>query len=321
MEMDIHFSDRILRSRGASLVSGKIHTFQVNVGYLCNQECAHCHHKANSKRDEVMTWKTMQIIVRKAKDAHVGTVDITGGAPELNPDIKRFITELKKNGHRILFRTNITAFLDEGFKDIPAFLKANGIEIIASLPCYLCDETDQQRGEGVFVKSIQGLKILNSLGYGIDKRSPLHLVYNPYEAFLPPPQSDLQKEYKKVLKESHGVEFTDLYTITNMPMGRFWEDLEKQGLEKDYMDLLKKSFNPSTLDSLMCLGQINIGWDGRLYDCDFNQALGMDIAIARARNIADLDVRRFPPRTIRTADHCYGCTAGTGSSCGGALVK
>jgi radical SAM/Cys-rich protein len=293
----------------------------VNVGYLCNQECGHCHHRAGPKREEVMAWNTMQAVIDRAKEMGIGTVDITGGAPEMNPRIRPFVRELRRNGHTILFRTNLTAFLEEGYRDIPQFLRENRVEIIASLPCYFKDETDQQRGEGVFIRSIKGLKVLNSEGFGTAGGLPLHLVYNPYEAFLPPPQSDLEKDYRRILMESYGIEFTDLYTITNMPMGRFWEDIRSQGLDEAYMKLLVESFNPSTLGSLMCLGQVNVGWDGSLYDCDFNQAMGMDTVVGKARTIFELEGSKVPPRTIRTADHCYGCTAGSGSSCGGALVK
>jgi len=315
------FQDIVEGAIGIPLKSSRIHTFQVNVGYLCNQECHHCHHTAGPHREEVMSEGMMDIIVEKARQAKVQTVDITGGAPEMNPNIKGFIEKLRKNGHRFMFRTNITCFLDVPYRDIPLFLRDNKVEVIASLPCYYREETDCLRGDGVFEKSIEGLRLLNSLGYGIKEELPLHLVYNPYEPFLPPPQADLEKDYKRILKENHDIEFTDLYSITNMPMGRFKESLKEKGLEAEYMKLLKDNFNPSTISSLMCLGQINIGWDGKLYDCDFNQALKMSIPIGEAYNIKDLDAKKIPLRSIRTDDHCFGCTAGTGSSCGGALVK
>ncbi|MDG6225188.1 MAG: arsenosugar biosynthesis radical SAM protein ArsS [Candidatus Thermoplasmatota archaeon] len=314
------FAKRIREIRGSTLESGDVHTFQVNVGLICNQECHHCHHRAGSERDELMDRDTMMAIVVKAKEAGVKTVDITGGAPEMVPHIKEFILALKNNGHRIMFRTNLTAFLDEPYRDFPHFLSEIGVEVIASLPCYYKEETDCLRGDGVFHKSIEGLKVLNGLGYGIKKGLPLHLVYNPYEPFLPPPQQDLEKDYKRILRENHGIEFTDLYSITNMPMGRFLDDLREKGLEEEYMKLLTDNFNPDTVEALMCLGQINIGWDGKLYDCDFNQAMGMDISIGGAKNIVDIDAENIPKRPILTGDHCFGCSAGSGSSCGGALV-
>jgi len=314
------FEHAAAKVQNGPLVTKGIHTFQVNVGLRCNHECSHCHHKAGPDRDEIMSWETMTEVIEKAREAEIPIIDITGGAPEMNPRIRQFITELKRNGHHIMLRTNLTALLESENIDLAGFYRDNGLELIASLPCYEKDEVDCVRGEGVFAKSIEALKLLNDLGYGMDPELILNLVYNPMADFLPPPQKALKEEYQHILEKDFGIHFTDLFTITNMPMGRFLEDLKKVGKEESYKDLLKNTFNPSTVPNLMCLFQINIGWDGRLYDCDFNQALGISTIPGFARSIGDLDASDIPMRKISTGEHCFGCTAGAGSSCGGALV-
>jgi radical SAM/Cys-rich protein len=306
---------------GEKLRTREIHTFQINVGYLCNQSCTHCHHKAGPEREEIMSWETMEGIVQKAKEAEIPIIDITGGAPELNPHIREFITALKRNGHQIMLRSNLTVLLEDECRDLPEFYRDNGIELITSLPCYEKAEVDCVRGDGVFERSIEALKVLNHLGYGVDPDLKLDIVFNPMAAFLPPPQDALKEEYTEILWKDFKIRFTELFTITNMPMGRFLEDLVEKGQKEEYMQLLTGSFNPDTLKNLMCLFQINIGWDGTLYDCDFNQALGLRTVQDFGQNIKDLDAGKIKVREIVTGEHCFGCTAGSGSSCGGALVE
>ncbi len=306
---------------GSTLRTGEIHTFQVNIGLKCNQECSHCHHQAGPERDEMMTWETMEMIIDKAREAEIPIIDITGGAPEMNPNLRRFVTELGKNGHHIMLRTNLTALMEEGNRDLSEFYWDNDLELIASLPCYESEEVDCVRGDGVFDKSIEALKMLNDLGYGKDPGHKLDLVYNPMADFLPPPQEALKDEYRYILGKNQSIDFTDLFTITNMPMGRFLQDLRRDGKEEAYMELLKKNFNPATIHNLMCRFQINIRWDGSLHDCDFNQAMGIGTGTGFPKNISELDPSRIPVRDVVTGDHCFGCTAGAGSSCGGALTE
>jgi radical SAM/Cys-rich protein len=315
------FNSRIRDATGETLRTGQVHTFQVNIGLRCNQQCTHCHHQAGPERDEVMTWETMAVLIEKAKEARIPIIDITGGAPEMNPNLRRFVTELKKNGHHIMLRTNLTALMEEENKGMAEFYRENELELIASLPCYEKEEVDCVRGDGVFETSIQALKFLNGLGYGKDPGLKLNLVFNPMADFLPPPQNALKEEYLHVLGKDFSIEFTDLFTITNMPMGRFLQDLKRDGKEGSYRELLESSFNPSTIPNLMCLFQINIGWDGDLYDCDFNQAMGIQTAPDFPKNIIDLEASSIPVREVATGEHCFGCTAGAGSSCGGALTE
>jgi radical SAM/Cys-rich protein len=317
---DDEFSSKVKKVIKGPLRSKEITTFQVNVGYLCNQSCTHCHLEAGPEREEIMPWDVMKIIIKKAKEAKIPIIDITGGAPELNPNIREFIVALKENGHHIMLRSNLTVLLEDGNRDLPGFYRDNGIELITSLPCYEKDEVDCVRGEGVFENSIEALKMLNSLGYGIDPKLKLDLVFNPMSAFLPPPQDALKEEYIEILWRDFDIKFTELFTITNMPMGRFLDDLEKNDQKDEYMELLISSFNPDTLESLMCLSQINIGWDGSLYNCDFNQALGLRTSSESDMNIKDIDTIDIRIRDIVTGEHCFGCTAGAGSSCGGALI-
>jgi radical SAM/Cys-rich protein len=268
----------------------------------------------------MMSWQTMKAVAQKARELHIATVDVTGGAPELHPHIKEFIRTLRENGHHLMLRTNLTALLEKEDEKLIEFYGENGLELIASLPCFEREEVDCIRGDGVFNKSIEAFRRLNSAGYGVEEGLVLDLVYNPMGAFLPPPQEALERDYASHLWESYQIRFHKLFTITNMPVGSFLTDLEENGKRKEYLNLLESSFNPATLDNLMCIGQLNIGWDGRLYDCDFNQALGISTISGFAANIRDLDGRSIPERKIVTGEHCFGCTAGTGSSCGGALI-
>lgn len=303
-----------------NLKSAAVQTIQVNLGLLCNLSCRHCHVEASPKRTEVMTWETLQSVLRLAAYLPHARVDLTGGAPELNPHFRPFVDALRKQGNAVQVRTNLTVFFEAGQGDTPEFLADHGVHLVASLPCYLDDNVDAQRGSGVYKRSIAALRRLNVLGYGQQADLPLNLVYNPGGAFLPPEQTTLEDAYRRELRERFKVEFTRLLTITNMPMGRFLEDLRADGRADDYRNLLQDSFNQATLAGLMCRHQICVAWDGRLSDCDFNSVLGLSLAEGLPRHVADLDPAGLVGRTIVTGAHCFGCTAGCGSSCGGALV-
>lgn len=315
------FQEKIEEVGSAPLHSLDIGTFQVNLGLRCNQACQHCHHEAGPERTEMMSRATMDQVVRKAKALDIKTIDITGGAPELHANIRDFIHELNAGGHHLMVRTNLSALLEKGSEDLPAFYRQHGVELIASLPCYEKDEVDCIRGDGVFDRSITALKLLNSYGYGTEPGLVLDLVYNPMGAFLPPSQAALKEDYTRILYDNFGIRFTDLFTISNMPIGRFLDTLSAQNKKDEYMDLLKNSFNPSTVENLMCRFQISIGWDGTLYDCDFNQAIGLPTVEGFPSTINDVDSDHLLKREIATDEHCFGCTAGAGSSCGGALLE
>jgi len=315
-----NFSQAVRQTIGEDLKSQDVQTIQVNLGLLCNLSCRHCHVEANPKRTEVMAWETMQSVLRLAKALPEARVDLTGGAPELNPFFRDFVTALKGNGHKVQVRTNLTVFFEAGQAETPEFLASQGVHLVASLPCYLDDNVDKQRGGGVYKRSITALRRLNSLGYGHEPELPLNLVYNPGGAFLPPDQKVLEEAYRKELKDRFEVEFTKLLTITNMPMGRFLNDLLRDGEAESYKSLLEDNFNQATVEGLMCRHQICVAWNGYLSDCDFNSALGLSLAGGRARHIDDLHPEQLRGRDIVTGEHCFGCTAGCGSSCGGALV-
>ncbi len=313
------FREIVREHTEADVETKEIHTIQANITLKCNQECTHCHHRAGPQREEMMSWETMERIIELAKNREVKTIDITGGAPEEHPFLEKFITALKREGKHIMVRTNLTDLISDEHIHLAKFYADNSLEIIASLPCYEKAEVDCVRGDGVFETSIEGLKFLNSLGYGKREDLKLDLVFNPMADFLPPPQMALKSEYKEILKKDFDIDFTELFTITNMPLGRFIEDLRKNGKDEEYIELLKKNFNPSTLDGLMCRYQINVGWDGTIYDCDFNQALGLGVVSGHPTNIMGSGV--LDNRIINTGTHCFGCTAGAGSSCGGALLE
>jgi radical SAM/Cys-rich protein len=315
-----NFSLAVRQTIGEDLKSEDVQTIQVNLGLLCNLSCRHCHVEANPKRTEVMTWETMQSVLRLAKALPKARVDLTGGAPELNPFFKDFVSALRDSGHQVLVRTNLTVFFEAGQADTPEFLASQGVHLVASLPCYLDDNVDKQRGGGVYKRSVAALRRLNSLGYGRQPELPLSLVYNPGGAFLPPDQATLEEAYRKELKDRFEVEFSCLLTITNMPMGRFLNDLQRDGEAESYKSLLEDNFNQATLEGLMCRHQICVAWDGFLSDCDFNSALELSLDEGLPKHIDDLDPEQLQGRTIVTGEHCFGCTAGCGSSCGGALV-
>jgi radical SAM/Cys-rich protein len=314
------FEKQIGQITGGGLHSRQIEILQINLGLQCNQQCLHCHLNASPHRTEMMEWPVMELALHAAGNSGCRLVDLTGGAPELNPNFCRFIEALRKNGHEVQVRTNLTVLLEPGMDKIPEFFREHNIRLVASLPCYLEENVSAQRGKGAYEKSIAAIRQLNTLGYGLDPKLPLNLVYNPGGPFLPPLQSALEEDYRRQLGERFGIGFTQLLTITNMPLGRFRTHLSHLGQERNYLTLLRKSFNPDTLSSLMCRYQISIGWDGTLYDCDFNLALGLPVNHGapdhiKSFRLADLNLRR-----IVTGEHCYGCTAGGGSSCQGALV-
>jgi radical SAM/Cys-rich protein len=315
-----NFDQAVREVLGAGLESAVVQTIQVNLGLVCNLSCRHCHVEASPHRNESMTWETMQSLLRLTEALPEARVDLTGGAPELNPNFRPLLDALLEQGHQVQVRTNLTVFFEAGQGDTPEFLAERGVHLVASLPCYLDDNVDKQRGGGVYKRSVAALRRLNSLGYGRQPGLPLNLVYNPGGAFLPPDQATLEDTYRRELNERFDVEFTRLLTITNMPMGRFLSDLQRDGQAEDYKHLLEDSFNQSTIDGLMCRHQICITWDGTLSDCDFNSALGLSLAGNLPRHIDQLDPSALEGRPIVTGEHCFGCTAGCGSSCGGALV-
>ncbi len=297
-----------------------IRTLQVNLGFLCNQQCSHCHLQASPERAEMMSWEVMEGILAAADQLENPSFDLTGGAPEMNPNFKRFVSGLRDRDYQVQVRTNLSVFFEPEMEDLPVFFRDNAVQLVASLPCYLEENVYSQRGEGVYQKSISGLKKLNELGYGVNPKMRLSLVYNPGGAFLPPSQEELEMAYRQVLAQRFDISFTDLLTITNMPIGRFFEELREQAQAKEYMSLLKNSFNDATVDHLMCRDQLSIAWDGTLYDCDFNMALGLPVNHGAPNRLEDFDLKKLEGRRIVTGPHCFGCTAGAGSSCGGALV-
>ena len=313
------FAKQVSIVTGNGLYSCAVKSLQVNVGFLCNQQCRHCHLSASPMRTEIMQWPTMELVVAAAEATNCDLVDITGGAPELNPHIRRFITALHNNNQQIQLRTNLSVLLEPGMEGMPEFFKKHNVQLVGSLPCYLEENVRTQRGAGVYEKSIEMLKRLNAIGYGIEPELTLNLVYNPGGAFLPPDQAALEADYRRQL-EDKCIVFSQLLTITNMPIGNFWNTLRKSNSQKRYLALLQQSFNPQTLDSLMCRNQISIGWDGRLYDCDFNLALGHTVDHGAPSHIKNLEASVVAKRQIVTGNHCFGCTAGSGSSCGGVLV-
>ena len=318
---------RTLSSHGLGpLRSEGISVLQVNVGKLCNQTCRHCHVDAGPDRREVMSRETMRACLDLAARAKIPTVDITGGAPELNPHFRWLAAEARGLGAHVIDRCNLTVLLTPGQEDLPEFLAEHHVEVVASLPCYLAENTDAQRGEGVYDRSIEALRRLNRVGYGRPGTGlTLTLVFNPVGPKLPPAQAGLEAAYRRELSARHGVEFTRLFTITNMPISRFLEDLVQSGQYERYMETLIEAFNPAAVAGVMCRTTLSVGWDGRLFDCDFNQMLDLPLASTLPRNIhdlgPDLDLDPLLRRPITTHQHCYGCTAGAGSSCQGAIAS
>ncbi len=311
-----------LEEHGLTLDRRPLEILQVNVGKLCNQACHHCHVEAGPKRTEIMTLATMERLLALLEDTpSIHTVDITGGAPELNPHFRTFVTRIRALGRNVMDRCNLTVLFEPGQADTAAFLAEHQVQVVASLPCYSKKNVENQRGRGVFDKSIRALQKLNALGYGrTGSGLELSLVYNPLGAFLPPPQAKLQQDYRRELKTLFDIEFNHLFTITNMPIKRFGDFLKRQNQWDDYMDLLIQNFNPAAVEGVMCRNMISVGWDGTLYDCDFNQMLDMPVSSQPADIFEIPSFAVLAQQPIALADHCFGCTAGAGSSCGGALV-
>lgn len=314
------FEKRIADVSSGGLFCRDIDVIQVNVGLRCNQECRHCHLGASPRRTETMTWETMREVIDAVSRAGCRLVDLTGGSPELNPGIRRFITALREHGLAVQLRTNLTVLLEDGMETLPEFLRDRDVALVASMPCYLEENVRAQRGRGVYEKSIEAMRRLNAIGYGVDPRRTLDLVYNPVGSSLPPEQRVLEAEYKRELRRRFNVTFTRLLTITNMPIGRFGDALRREHREDAYMKLLRHAFNPRTVSDLMCRHQLSVAWDGTLYDCDFNLALGQPVDHGAPAHLTEFDMRALASRRIVTGEHCFGCTAGHGSSCRGALV-
>jgi radical SAM/Cys-rich protein len=306
-----------------AIARGRLDTLQLNVGYRCNQSCLHCHVNASPNRTEEMTAEVADLVLEFLERRRISTLDITGGAPELNAQFRRVVSAARDMGVKVMDRCNLTVLEIEGQEDTPEFLAGQQVEIVASLPCYLEDNVNAQRGKGVFEASIRGLRRLNALGYGRDGSGlVLNLVYNPQGPSLPPPQAALEADYKRMLGERYGVIFNTLYTLANMPIQRFGSTLISHGQFDDYLALLRHAHRDNNLDGVMCRNLISVDWQGYVYDCDFNQMLGLAMTEGgRRAHLSDLMDTDLAGREIRVAGHCYGCTAGQGSSCGGALTE
>jgi len=300
-------------------------SLQVNLGYRCNQACSHCHVDAGPTRREMMDEANLALIPRVLAARAIGTLDLTGGAPELHPGFRQLVRQARQRGVAVIDRCNLTILSEPGQEDLAAFLAEQGVRVVASLPCYLEDNVDRQRGSGVFARSIVGLRQLNALGYGQPGSGlELDLVFNPQGASLPPPQQQLETDYRRHLGQIHGIVFNGLLALANMPIARFAQQLERSGELEAYQQLLQRSHNPANLAQVMCRSLISVDWQGRLYDCDFNQMLALPLREDgrghRRLHLRDLLARDLDQHPILVADHCYGCTAGQGSSCGGALA-
>lgn len=323
MKGAVKFSDKLKNIGLYPLKPWKLKIFQVNLGKMCNQTCSHCHVDAGPDRDEIMTTDTMESCLMAMKTGGFTTVDLTGGAPEKNPNFRWFVTRIRSEfpNIEIIVRSNLTIINEsEEYFDLPQFFTQNRLTIISSLPCYTESNVDRQRGRGVFLRSIDALKRLNELGYGKERSGLLlHLVFNPAGTALPGIQYELEKDYKRELKRSDGIVFNKLFTITNMPINRFLNYLIQQGQYEEYLEKLIDNFNPSAAMSVMCRDTISIDWTGRIFDCDFNQQLNLRIQQGVAEHIQDFDFEKLSHREISLGQHCFGCTAGEGSSCQGAL--
>ncbi|MHC2066404.1 arsenosugar biosynthesis radical SAM (seleno)protein ArsS [Bremerella sp. T1] len=316
-QFDEHLSD----SQLPQLQASGIEVLQVNVGKLCNQTCTHCHVDAGPDRREAMSRETAEAVIDAVKTFRIPTLDITGGAPEMNPQFRWLVQQAHALNCRVIDRCNLTILMANGFQDLPEFLAQHRVEVVASLPCYLEENCDSQRGDGVFQRSIDALRRLNDLGYGhLDSGLSLTLVYNPVGPSLPPKQADLEAAYRKELAARYGVVFNQLHTITNLPISRFLDDLLQSEQYESYMQKLVESFNPQTVSYVMCRTMLSVDWQGNLFDCDFNQMLELPVQ-SKSRRIEDLTWKDVAERTIATGRHCFGCTAGNGSSCQGAVVS
>ncbi len=316
------FDDKLQASGMYPLYATGIEIFQMNVGKMCNQTCQHCHVDAGPDRKEIMTRETMEHCLAALKNSAIRTVDITGGAPEMNPHFRWLVEELSGMDKKIMVRCNLTIIVaNPKYHDLPQFYAAHGVEVVSSLPYYAASRTDKQRGNGVFDRSVQALQMLNAAGYGQEGSGLiLNLVYNPAGAFLPADQRALEKDFKRELYNKFGIRFNQLFAITNLPVSRFLDYLVRSGNYEAYMEKLVNAFNPGAARHVMCRNTISIGWDGYLYDCDFNQMLELKVTGKAPQHIRNFNVAQLNNREIITNQHCFGCTAGAGSSCGGAIA-
>jgi len=315
------FDDALAEADLHPLTATGVEIFQINVGKLCNQTCKHCHVDAGPHRTESMSRETAELALAALDQTDAHTVDITGGAPELNPSFRYLVTESRRRGKKVLDRCNLTVVTVRSQADLAEFLAEHQVGVIASLPYFLAERTDAQRGAGVFDKSLEGLRKLNALGYGREGSGlELDLVYNPVGAFLPPSQAEIERDFRRELRDRYGVEFNSLYTITNMPISRFLEFLERSGNYERYMRKLIQAFNPAAAAGVMCRNTLSVGWDGALYDCDFNQMLDLPLGYGAPTRLEDFVAGKVERRRITTGRHCFGCAAGDGSSCGGATA-
>ena len=319
----MHATLPLMRQYGfPALRRGRLETLQVNLGYKCNQSCLHCHVNAGPGRTELMSLETVADVLAFAGVSALKNLDLTGGAPELNPHFRHLVARARELGVHVIDRCNLTILSEPGQDDLGRFLAAQRVEVTASLPCYTEELVDRQRGKGVYQRSVEGLKQLNALGYGAqDSGLVLNLVYNPQGPSLPPPQQTLEADYKRILGEAHGIVFNQLYTLANMPIQRFGSTLVSKGQFNQYMALLRQAHRDENLDGVMCRTLLSVDWQGYVYDCDFNQMLGLALALSgkKKAHLSDLIGRDLSGNPIAVRDHCYGCTAGQGSSCGGAL--
>jgi radical SAM/Cys-rich protein len=317
-----HGFDSALASAGLPpLRADDIAVLQINVGKRCNQTCRHCHVDAGPERSEVMAAEVVEACLRVLRHSAIPTLDITGGAPELHPEFRRIVAEARAMGRRVIDRCNLTITRLPNYRYLPGFLAGHRVEVVASLPYWQERQTDAQRGAGVFEQSIAALRELNALGYGRPESGlVLNLVTNPVGAFLPPAQAAAERDWRRELERRHGVVFNRLFTVTNMPISRFLQHLEERGQTEAYLARLVQAFNPAAAEGLMCRSTLSVGWDGTLYDCDFNQMLELPVSGGGPRDIRDFDAAALESREIVTGSHCFGCTAGAGSSCGGAVV-
>jgi len=311
-----------LRVHGVEpLTATRLGVLQVNVGKMCNQACRHCHVDAGPDRTEIMTRETMQHCLDALASTEIPVVDLTGGAPEMNPEFRWFVEQITALGRTVMVRCNLTIIVaNPKYHDLPQFYARHGVHVVSSLPCYTMENVDGQRGTGAYTDSISALKLLNAVGYGVEGSGlKLDLVYNPGGPSLPGPQAALEADYKRILRDDHGIVFNDLISMTNMPISRFLEDLLEAGKYAEYMEMLVNSFNPAAVSGVMCRDTLSVSWDGQLYDCDFNQMLDLPVSTG-GRHIREFDAAELVGRRVVVNQHCYGCTAGAGSSCGGQLA-
>lgn len=312
----------LLPSDFPALRRGILETVQVNLGYRCNQSCRHCHVNAGPHRREVMAYSTIEAVLAFLARSTAAVLDLTGGAPEMHPHFRYLVEQARRQGAKVIDRCNLTILEQPGYEDLAAFLAGQGVEVVASLPCYLEGNVDRQRGDGVFSASLRALRRLNDLGYGVAGSGlALNLVYNPQGPVLPPPQPALEAEFRAVLADEHGIVFNRLYVLTNMPIQRFGSTLVSQGEFEAYVARLRSAHRAENLECVMCRSLVSVDWRGRVHDCDFNQMLGLPFGAGEPTTLGQLDARRLIDAPIATASHCYGCTAGHGSSCSGALDR